>query len=114
MQLDLAIFVTFDLGALVIQSIGGAKASSAAKNGTNADDGGRIMLYGIIVQMSKSIHFLSFSKVNQTSSRSNSLRFSGKRVHFTPSFRQTCAKGHSIKRYQLGCSQREEARPCSR
>jgi hypothetical protein len=49
--IDLIIFIGFDLGALVVQSIGGSQASSAARRGVDADVGGRIMLYGIIVQM---------------------------------------------------------------
>lgn len=73
---DLIIFVTLDVAALTVQAVGGASASGAAANGQDANYGGRIMLWGIIVQLSKSIHFLSFSKVNQTSSWSNSLCYS--------------------------------------
>lgn len=47
----LIVFIGFDLAALVIQSVGGAQASSAARRGTNANTGGQIMLYGIVVQM---------------------------------------------------------------
>ena len=48
---DLIIFVTFDLSALIVQSIGGSQASSAARKGTDPNPGGRIMLYGIVLQM---------------------------------------------------------------
>lgn len=47
----LIIFIGFDVASLVIQSVGGAKASTAVKNHQSAEPGGRIMLYGIIIQM---------------------------------------------------------------
>lgn len=45
------IFCGADLIALTVQAVGGAKASDAASNGQNADDGGHIMLGGIFFQM---------------------------------------------------------------
>ncbi|KAG8797840.1 hypothetical protein FRB91_000777 [Serendipita sp. 411] len=47
----LIIFITLDLASLVVQAIGGARASAAAENDEDADPGGRIMLYGIVAQM---------------------------------------------------------------
>ena len=52
--IDLIIFIILDLVSLVVQAIGGAKASQAAENNEDADPGGRIMLGGIILQMSES------------------------------------------------------------
>lgn len=50
----LIVFITLDLASLVVQAIGGASASQAAENHENADHGGHIMLYGIVLQMSQS------------------------------------------------------------
>lgn len=47
----LIIFVTFDVVSLVVQAIGGAKASGLASRHEDADPGAKIMLYGIIAQM---------------------------------------------------------------
>jgi hypothetical protein len=47
----LIVFISLDLISLVVQAIGGAKASTAAENNQNADPGGHIMLYGIVLQM---------------------------------------------------------------
>ncbi|PVG04551.1 RTA1 like protein [Serendipita vermifera] len=47
----LIIFITLDLASLIVQAIGGARASSAAQRNEDAEVGGRIMLYGIITQM---------------------------------------------------------------
>jgi hypothetical protein len=49
--IDLLIFITLDLASLVVQAIGGARASAAASNDEDAEPGGRIMLYGIVTQM---------------------------------------------------------------
>ena len=57
LRLDLIIFITADVGALVIQSVGGAQAATAAKDGDNAEQGGRIMVGGIIFQMGKCDRF---------------------------------------------------------
>jgi len=46
----LMIFIGLDLGALVVQSIGGAKASMA-EGPEESEDGAKIMLYGVAVQM---------------------------------------------------------------
>ncbi|KAI0746425.1 RTA1 like protein-domain-containing protein [Daedaleopsis nitida] len=45
------IFCSCDIIALVVQAVGGAKASAAVQNGRNADPGGHIMLGGIIFQL---------------------------------------------------------------
>ncbi|KAG8834959.1 hypothetical protein FRC17_006262 [Serendipita sp. 399] len=47
----LIIFISLDLVSLIVQAIGGARASAAAQNHEDADPGGRIMLYGIVLQM---------------------------------------------------------------
>jgi RTA1 like protein len=47
----LIIFISLDLVSLVVQAIGGAKASIAAENDEDANPGGRIMLGGIVLQM---------------------------------------------------------------
>jgi hypothetical protein len=47
----LIIFISLDLISLIIQSIGGASASQAAEQNKDAGPGGRIMLYGIVLQM---------------------------------------------------------------
>lgn len=44
-------FITLDVAALVVQSIGGAKASQAAETNNDPKLGGDIMLYGIVVQL---------------------------------------------------------------
>jgi hypothetical protein len=51
--IDLIIFISLDLISLIIQSIGGASASQAAEQNKDAGPGGRIMLYGIVLQMSE-------------------------------------------------------------
>ena len=43
--------MSLDLAALIVQAIGGGKASVAAQNGEDPEPGGNIMMYGIIVQM---------------------------------------------------------------
>ena len=48
---DLLIFMSLDLAALIVQAIGGGKASIAALGGQDPEPGGRIMMCGIIVQM---------------------------------------------------------------
>jgi len=45
------LFVSADIISLVVQAVGGAKASTAAKNHTDAEPGGRIMLGGIAFQL---------------------------------------------------------------
>ena len=50
-SVDLIIFMSLDLAALIVQAIGGGKASVAAQNGEDPEPGGDIMMYGIIVQM---------------------------------------------------------------
>ncbi|KAK7694697.1 hypothetical protein QCA50_001885 [Cerrena zonata] len=45
------VFVTCDLVALIVQAIGGAKASLAVQNGQDPNPGGHIMLGGIAFQM---------------------------------------------------------------
>ncbi|PAV21959.1 hypothetical protein PNOK_0191600 [Pyrrhoderma noxium] len=45
------IFCGADIVALVIQSVGGASASSAARDDGNTENGSHIMLIGIIIQM---------------------------------------------------------------
>jgi hypothetical protein len=50
--LDLIVFITFDTAALVVQAVGGASASQAAETGRDPEPGGRIMLWGIVTQMS--------------------------------------------------------------
>jgi len=40
-----------DIVALVVQAIGGAKASIAVENDRSAESGGHIMLAGIAIQM---------------------------------------------------------------
>jgi RTA1 like protein len=51
LPIDLITFMTLDLAALIVQAIGGGKASIAAQNGRDPAPGGNIMMYGIIVQM---------------------------------------------------------------
>jgi hypothetical protein len=48
---DLVVFVTLDVAALVVQAVGGAKASLAAETNNDPQPGGDIMLYGIVVQL---------------------------------------------------------------
>jgi len=48
---DLIIFISLDFAALIVQAIGGGKASIAAQNGEDPEPGGDIMMYGIIIQM---------------------------------------------------------------
>ena len=55
-HLDLIVFITADVGSLVIQSLGGAKAATAAKSNHSADEGGRIMVGGIIFQLGECLH----------------------------------------------------------
>jgi hypothetical protein len=43
--------VSFDIIALVVQSVGGASASNAAQDDKDASTGGNIMLGGIAIQM---------------------------------------------------------------
>jgi len=50
-SVDLIIFMSLDLAALIVQAIGGGKASIAAQDGQDPEPGGNIMMYGIIVQM---------------------------------------------------------------
>jgi len=50
-DLDLVVFITLDVAALVVQAVGGAQASIAAQTGNDAEPGGDIMLYGIVVQL---------------------------------------------------------------
>ncbi|THH26450.1 hypothetical protein EUX98_g7737 [Antrodiella citrinella] len=45
------LFVSADVISLVVQAVGGAKAATAAKNHTDANAGGRIMLGGIVFQL---------------------------------------------------------------
>ncbi|CAG7847945.1 SubName: Full=Related to RSB1-integral membrane transporter or flippase that may transport LCBs from the cytoplasmic side toward the extracytoplasmic side of the membrane {ECO:0000313/EMBL:CCA69445.1} [Serendipita indica DSM 11827] len=47
----LIIFITLDTISLVIQAIGGARASQAAETGGDPEPGGDIMLYGIVTQI---------------------------------------------------------------
>jgi len=47
----LIVFINLDLISLIVQAIGGAKASTEAENNENANPGGHIMLYGIVLQM---------------------------------------------------------------
>jgi len=47
----LIVFITLDVAALVVQAIGGAKASQAAETNNDPKLGGDIMLYGIVVQL---------------------------------------------------------------
>ena len=51
LSVDLIIFMSLDLAALIVQAIGGGKASIAAQDGQDPEPGGDIMMYGIIVQM---------------------------------------------------------------
>lgn len=46
-------FILADLVALIVQAIGGAKASLAFQAGRNPNPGGHIMLGGIFLQLSK-------------------------------------------------------------
>lgn len=48
---DLIVFMSLDLVSLVIQVIGGGKASIAAHDGNDPEPGGKIMMYGVTVQM---------------------------------------------------------------
>jgi hypothetical protein len=48
---DAIVFIVVDVAALIVQSIGGAKAEQAAQNNGDPDVGGRIMLGGILVQL---------------------------------------------------------------
>ena len=50
-DVDLVVFITLDVAALVVQAIGGAKASQAAETNKDPKLGGDIMLYGIVVQL---------------------------------------------------------------
>jgi hypothetical protein len=50
--------VTLDLVALIVQSIGGSQASSAAQENKDPNPGGKVMLYGIVLQMSTTIPIL--------------------------------------------------------
>ena len=50
-DLDLIVFITLDVAALVVQAVGGAKASIAAQTNSDPEPGGDIMLYGIVVQL---------------------------------------------------------------
>ena len=43
--------MSLDLAALIVQAIGGGKASIAAQDGKDPGPGGDIMMYGIIIQM---------------------------------------------------------------
>ncbi|TCD70330.1 hypothetical protein EIP91_003959 [Steccherinum ochraceum] len=45
------LFVSADIIALVVQAVGGAQAATAARNRTDAEPGGRIMLGGIAFQL---------------------------------------------------------------
>ncbi|KDQ58324.1 hypothetical protein JAAARDRAFT_176226 [Jaapia argillacea MUCL 33604] len=45
------VFCSFDLIALIVQAVGGASASQAARQYKNADKGAHIMLGGIVFQM---------------------------------------------------------------
>ena len=48
---DLIVFMSLDLASLVIQVIGGGKASIAAHHGNDPEPGGKIMMYGVTIQM---------------------------------------------------------------
>ncbi|QRV76303.1 RTA1-like protein [Ceratobasidium sp. AG-Ba] len=48
---DTIIFVTCDIVALVVQAIGGARASIAVQTGGDAEKGAKIMVAGIIFQL---------------------------------------------------------------
>lgn len=52
--LDIIVFVVLDVASLIIQSIGGSQASHAAQTDQDPNPGGKIMLYGIVMQMSES------------------------------------------------------------
>ena len=43
--------MSLDLAALIIQAVGGGNASIAVKKGNDPEPGGKIMMYGVIVQM---------------------------------------------------------------
>ncbi|KAH7925180.1 RTA1-domain-containing protein [Leucogyrophana mollusca] len=45
------IFCSFDVACLVVQAVGGAQAAFAVNKGQNPDNGGNIMLGGIVAQM---------------------------------------------------------------
>lgn len=70
---DAIVFITTDIAALVVQAIGGAKASQAAQTGNGDPEvGGHIMLAGIVIQMSESSIVLPFlSQANKKSSGCN-------------------------------------------
>jgi hypothetical protein len=52
LRVDGIVFVAVDVVALTVQAIGGGMASAALKNGTgNPDNGGHIMLVGIVIQL---------------------------------------------------------------
>jgi hypothetical protein len=50
-DLDLVVFITLDVAALVVQAVGGAQASIAAQTNNDPQPGGDTMLYGIVVQL---------------------------------------------------------------
>jgi hypothetical protein len=51
LYIDLIVFVSLDFVALTVQAVGGRKASIAAQDGQDPEPGGKIMMYGVIVQM---------------------------------------------------------------
>ncbi|KAH9914183.1 RTA1-domain-containing protein [Epithele typhae] len=55
------IFISCDIIALVIQAVGGAKASIAAQNGDNPSSGGNVMLGGIAFQLAAVCVYLAFA-----------------------------------------------------
>ncbi|GJJ16005.1 hypothetical protein Clacol_010284 [Clathrus columnatus] len=48
---DLIAFLTADVVALIVQAVGGAKASLAFQNGHSPNPGGHVMLIGIVLQL---------------------------------------------------------------
>lgn len=43
--------MSLDLSSLIVQAVGGGKASIAAQDAQDPEPGGDIMMYGIVVQM---------------------------------------------------------------
>jgi hypothetical protein len=65
-DLDLVVFITLDVVALVVQAVGGAKASLAAQTNSDPQPGAHIMLYGIVVQLIGVMLVSYVSRVRQT------------------------------------------------
>jgi hypothetical protein len=61
----LIVFINLDLISLIVQAIGGAKASTEAENNQNANPGGHIMLYGIVLQMSECVRLDQASQTDR-------------------------------------------------